>query len=83
MRRRGFHVAAASESFYVTGTAGPLVEGESQRACDGARLSVKAGQELALMAANLSKRTEDDGSKTFIPSGLARRMCHIVAVGRM
>lgn len=32
LRRLGFRVVAASESFYVTGTAGPLVEGETERA---------------------------------------------------
>ena len=31
-RKLGFRVAVASESFYVTGTAGPLVEGEEERA---------------------------------------------------
>ena len=32
LRKLGFRVAVASESFYVTGTAGPLVEGEEERA---------------------------------------------------
>ena len=32
LRRLGFRVTVASESFYVTGTAGPLVEGEEERA---------------------------------------------------
>jgi hypothetical protein len=32
LRRLGFHVAAPSESFYVTGTTGPLLEGEVERA---------------------------------------------------
>ena len=32
LRKLGFRVVAASESFYVTGTAGPLVEGETERA---------------------------------------------------
>ena len=32
LRRLGFRVVAPSESFYVTGTAGPLDEGETERA---------------------------------------------------
>lgn len=32
LRKLGFRVTVASESFYVTGTAGPLVEGEEERA---------------------------------------------------
>jgi hypothetical protein len=32
LRKLGFDIAAPSESFYVTGTAGPLVEGEVERA---------------------------------------------------
>ncbi len=32
LRKLGFRVVAASESFYVAGTAGPLVEGETERA---------------------------------------------------
>ena len=32
LRKLGFRVVAPSESFYVTGTAGPLVEGETERA---------------------------------------------------
>jgi len=32
LRKLGFQVVGASESFYVTGTAGPLVEGETERA---------------------------------------------------
>jgi hypothetical protein len=32
MRKLGFRVAAPSESFYVTGVAGPLVDGEVERA---------------------------------------------------
>jgi len=33
LRRRGFRVAVPAESFYVTGTKGPLVLGEPERAC--------------------------------------------------
>jgi Flavodoxin len=33
LRRLGFRVVAAAESFYVTGTKGPLLPGESERAC--------------------------------------------------
>ncbi|HEX6580775.1 MAG TPA: flavodoxin [Actinomycetota bacterium] len=32
LRKLGFRIACPSESFYVTGTTGPLVEGESERA---------------------------------------------------
>ena len=32
LRRLGFRVAAPAESFYVTGTAGPLLDGEAERA---------------------------------------------------
>lgn len=32
LRKLGFRIAAGSESFYVTGTAGPLVHGERERA---------------------------------------------------
>jgi hypothetical protein len=32
LRKLGFRVAVDSESFYVTGTAGPLVAGETERA---------------------------------------------------
>jgi hypothetical protein len=32
LRKLGFHVVARPESFYVTGTAGPLVDGETERA---------------------------------------------------
>lgn len=32
LRRRGFHPVAAPASFYVTGTAGPLADGEEDRA---------------------------------------------------
>lgn len=32
LRKLGFRIAARSESFYVTGTAGPLVHGETERA---------------------------------------------------
>lgn len=36
LRRRGFAAAERGPSFYVTGTAGPLAEGEQQRARDWA-----------------------------------------------
>ncbi|HEX5937910.1 MAG TPA: flavodoxin domain-containing protein [Actinomycetota bacterium] len=39
MRKLGFRIAAPSESFYVTGVAGPLVDGEADRA-------LRWGQEL-------------------------------------
>ncbi len=32
LRKLGFRIAAPSESFYVTGVAGPLVDGETERA---------------------------------------------------
>jgi hypothetical protein len=32
LRKLGFQIATPSESFYVTGTAGPLVDGETERA---------------------------------------------------
>jgi hypothetical protein len=32
LRRRGFRIAGAAKSFYVTGTTGPLVEAELERA---------------------------------------------------
>jgi hypothetical protein len=32
LRKLGFRIAAPSESFYVTGVTGPLVEGEAERA---------------------------------------------------
>ncbi|MBB5788780.1 flavodoxin family protein [Jiangella mangrovi] len=32
LRHRGFHPVAAAASFYVTGTTGPLVDGEGERA---------------------------------------------------
>lgn len=32
LRRRGFRVVTRAESFYVNGTAGPLLDGETQRA---------------------------------------------------
>jgi hypothetical protein len=32
LRKLGFRLTVASESFYVTGTSGPLVEGEEERA---------------------------------------------------
>jgi len=32
LRKLGFRIAAPSESFYVTGVTGPLVEGETERA---------------------------------------------------
>jgi flavodoxin len=32
LRKLGFQIASPSESFYVTGTAGPLVDGETDRA---------------------------------------------------
>jgi Flavodoxin len=32
LRRRGFHVISHAQSFYVAGTAGPLLDGEADRA---------------------------------------------------
>lgn len=37
-RKRGFSIAAPPESFYVVDTAGPLVEGEAERATDWGRV---------------------------------------------
>jgi hypothetical protein len=32
LRKLGFRIACPSESFYVTGTTGPLIDGETERA---------------------------------------------------
>jgi hypothetical protein len=45
LRRLGFRVMAPSESFFLAGTSGPLLAGESDRARDwGERLGLKAHQ---------------------------------------
>lgn len=59
LRRRGFRVAAASESFYVVGTAGPLVEGESQRAV---RWGKALGERWAGRRAEGGERVEVHGA---------------------
>ena len=41
LRNLGFHVAAPPESFYVTGTAGPLVDGKRSAPRHGARSSAE------------------------------------------
>jgi flavodoxin len=50
LRRKGFRIIAPAESFWVTGTQGPLVEGEIERARDwasrlaGSRSSTGSGR---------------------------------------
>ena len=45
LRRKGFRIGAPAESFWVTGTEGPLVPGEIERARDwGARLATSSAR---------------------------------------
>ena len=53
LRKLGFRIAAPSESFYVTGVAGPLVDGETERAH---RWGQKLGEDCAA-------RTEEQESQ--------------------
>jgi hypothetical protein len=53
LRKLGFRIAVPSESFYVKGVAGPLVEGETERA-------LRWGQELGERCAS---RTEEQESR--------------------
>lgn len=61
LRKLGFRIAAPSESFYVTGVAGPLVDGETERAH-------RWGQELGEACAGIDdqepRRTPEDVGTT-------------------
>lgn len=58
LRRRGFRIAAAAKSFYVTGTPGPLVEAEPERAR-------RWGEQLA--SAAQGRVDADDGQQPSTP----------------
>jgi hypothetical protein len=55
LRKLGFRIAAPSQSFYVTGVAGPLVEGETERAH-------RWGRELGEVSSSIEER---DPRRTF------------------
>ena len=62
LRKLGFRITAPSESFYVTGVSGPLVDGEAERA-------LRWGQELgegcrAGTEEQESRKTSDDVATT-------------------
>jgi hypothetical protein len=62
LRKLGFRIAAPSESFYVTGVAGPLVDAETERAH---RWGQKLGEDCAASTEEQeSRKTSDDVGKT-------------------
>jgi hypothetical protein len=60
LRKLGFLVAAPPESFYVTGTAGPLVDGETERAR-------RWGEELGKLRLDRQRRETEASTGSILP----------------